>query len=172
MEEGKASTYEFWEGTHIQSLRPSICKSARAILPTSYTNFTGGTLTHPSSFTISASHVGLPSSEPSPDFVWWCGSHPRTREEVAWGEGRILVLHSCCSHSSWNKEKDLKVPSVNHLAPFIPFLPCLPHLASPLPSSLPPSASSLYYVSLKGQPPGPAASAPSSGAGRMYKLLK
>lgn len=120
MEEGKASTYEFWEGTHIQSLRPSICKSARAILPTSYTNFTGGTLTYPSSFTISASHVGLPSSEPSPDFVWWCGSHPRTREEVAWGEGRILVLHSCCSHSSWNKERS-QGPISQSPSPIHPF---------------------------------------------------
>lgn len=96
--------------------------------------------------------------------------YPRTRKEAAWGEGRNLVLHSCCWPSGWNKEKDLKIPLANHPAPSIPFPPCLLHLASPLLPTLPLSSSSLYHVSLKGQPPGPVASVPFPGAGRLYKV--
>ena len=138
MEGWEGSNIWIGQGTHIQSLRPSICKShLTRLLHQLYRRNSDP----PFQLSLSASYVSLPYNEPSPNVLRQYSSHPRTRKEVAWGEGRALILHSCCWHSGWNKEKDLKVPSVNHPAPSICFLPCLPHLASPLLSTLPLSSS-------------------------------
>lgn len=90
--------------------------SKPSILPTSDTNLTGGTLTFLPAFATSPRHLCPPCSKPSPE-VWLCGFHPRTREEVPWREETPVVLWPIAHTVAGGREKDHKVPSVNHLVP-------------------------------------------------------